>query len=63
MNEGSEGMGELENTRCHTVNKILDARSVWYVQAVCILQTFPRPMFHSLFDNFTLCLLHCLHFS
>ncbi len=49
MNEGSEGMGELENNRCHTVNKILDVRSASYVQAVCTLQLFP-----------VLCFIHCL---
>ncbi len=41
MNKRREGVGELENNRCQTTNKILDVRSASYVQAVCTLQLFP----------------------
>ncbi len=37
MNEESEGVGELENNRCHIANIILDGRSTSCMQRVCAL--------------------------
>ncbi len=45
MNEGSEGMAELEKNRCRTAKKIFDVRPASYVLPGLYPATIPRPMF------------------
>ncbi len=54
MNKGSEGIGEQENNLCHTANKNIRRSTCVVCPGSLYPATFPRPMFDSLFTNFTL---------